>query len=432
MSYEKIIVKGIEISTEIINNEYYLSLTDIAKKKSLAEPRNVISSWLSSINTINFLACWEEINNPSFNKLAFKSIEDEKERLFLTPEDWINRTNSIGIISKSGYLGDVYANSSIAFEFAHWISLEFKLHLIKEYQNLNIDTPKISLNTPNNTVKEFDTNTHNNAIKEIDTNTHNNAVKEIDTNTPINTVKEIDTNTHNASLDKLENKSKNTDVETKVELSDLKSSIESKFYDDKPSTLKMMSNLFFLSGNGRVRYGLFVISSLYNTLMLSFIGNTDFTLVDAVPIVSLFLFISIVSSSIILNITYYFSCKYIDKHLYPYFDDIKKMRIKMGCISLIIFIIATLIALGLFNTNPDTSYDLLYNVAMGHACYSSLYFFHYTDKEYIYYKSLSTKDGYNRSDHLFSRRIASFLLVTIVYFVLFLIFYSAQLTDIYG
>ena len=405
---KKIIVKGIEISTEIINNEYYLSLTDIAKKKSLAEPRNVISSWLSSINTINFLACWEEINNPSFNKLAFRSIEDEKERLFLTPEDWINRTNSIGLISKSGYLGDVYANSSIAFEFAHWISLEFKLHLIKEYQNLNIDTPKISLNPPNNAVKEIDTTTHNNAVKEIDTTTHN------------------------GSLDKLENQSKNTDVETKVEPSDLKSSIESKFYDDKPSTLKMMSNLFFLSGNGWVRYGLFVVSSLYNSLMLSFIGNTDFTLVDAVPIVSLFLFISIVSSSIILNITYYFSCKYIDKHLYPYFDDIKKMRIKMGCISSIISIIATLIAFGLFNTNPDTSYDLLYGLAMGHACYSSLYFFHYTDKEYIYYKSLSTKDGYNISDHLFSRRIASFLLVTIVYFILFLIFYSAQLTAIYG
>ena len=378
------------------------------------------------------MACWEEINNPSFNKLAFKSIEDEKERLFLTPEDWINRTNSIGLISKSGYLGDVYANSSIAFEFAHWISLEFKLHLIKEYQNLNMDTPKISLNTPINTVKEIDTTTPNNTIKVIDITTPNNIIKEIDTNTYNHTLKEIDTTTYNASLDKLEIRSKNTDVETKVEPSDFKSSIESKFNDDKPSTLRMMSNLFFLSGNGRVRYGLFVISSLYNTLMLSFIGNTDFTLVDAVPIVSLFLFISIVSSSIILNITYYFSCKYIDKHLYPYFDDIKKMRIKMGCISLIISIIATLIALRLFNTNPDTSYDLLYSVAMGHACYSSLYFFHYTDKEYIYYKSLSTKDGYNRSDHLFSRRIASFLLVTIVHFILFLFFYSTQLTDIYG
>lgn len=405
---KKIIVKGIEISTEIINNEHYLSLTDIAKKKSLAEPRNVISSWLSSINTINFLACWEEINNPSFNKLAFKSIEDEKERLFLTPEDWINRTNSIGLISKSGYLGDIYANSSIAFEFAHWISLEFKLHLIKEYQNLNIDTPKISLNTPINTVKE------------------------IDTNTPINTVKEIDTNTYNASLDKLQNQNKNTDVETKVEPSDLKSSIESKFYDDKPSTLKMMSTLFFLSGNGWVRYGLFVVSSLYNSLMLSFIGNTDFTLVDAVPIVSLFLFISIVSTSIIVTIIYYFNCNYIDKYLYPDFYDIKKMRIKMGCISLIVSIIATIIAVGLFNTNPDTSYDLLYGLAMGHACYSSLYFFHYTDKEYIYYKSLATRDEISIKENLFKHRVHSFFIALVTYFVLFLIFYSAQLTAIYG
>ena len=401
---KKIIVKGIEISTEIINNEYYLSLTDIAKKKSLAEPRNVISSWLSSINTINFLACWEEINNPSFNKLAFKSIEDEKERLFLTPEDWINRTNSIGLISKSGYLGDVYANSSIAFEFAHWISLEFKLHLIKEYQNLNIDTPKISLNTPNNTVKE------------------------IDTNTPNNTIKEIDTTTYNGSLDKLENQSKNTDIETKVEPSDLKSSIESKFNDDKPSTLKMIATLFFLTGNFWMAYLLRFIINIYSTLLFNFIGNIDFTLVDVVPIASVLLFIAIVSVTII----YYFNTTYIDKYLYPDFYDIKKMRIKMGCISLIVSIIATLIAFRLFNTNPGVSYDLLYSIAIGCGCYSLLYFFHYTDKEYIYYKSLATRDEISIKNNLFKHRIHSFFIALVTYFILFLIFYSMQLTYIYG
>lgn len=417
---KKIIVKGIEISTEIINNEYYLSLTDIAKKKSLAEPRNVISSWLSSINTINFLACWEEINNPSFNKLAFKSIEDEKERLFLTPEDWINRTNSIGLISKSGYLGDVYANSSIAFEFAHWISLEFKLHLIKEYQNLNIDTPKISLNTPINTVKE------------IDTNTHNNTVKEIDTTTPINTVKEIDTTTYNDSLDKLENQSKNTDVETKVEPSDLKSSIKSKFNDDKPSTLKMISTLFFLTGNFWMAYLLRFIFSIYNALVFGFIGDMDFTLVDAAPIASVLLFTELIGASIIVTIIYYFNTTYIDKYLYPDFYDIKKMRIKMGSISLIVSIIATLIAFSLFNTNPDTSYDLLYSIAMGYACYSLLYFFQQTDKEYIYYNSLATRDEISIKENLFKHRARSFLITLVTYFILFLIFYSTQLTAIYG
>ena len=417
---KKIIVNGIEISIETINNEYYLSLTDIAKKKSLAEPRNVISSWLSSINTINFLACWEEINNPSFNKLAFKSIEDEKERLFLTPEDWINRTNSIGLISKSGYLGDVYANSSIAFEFAHWISLEFKLHLIKEYQNLNIDTPKISLNTPNNTIKEIDTNTHNNTVKEIDANTHNNVVKE------------IDTNTHKGSLDKLENQSKNTDIETKVEPSDLKSSIDSKFNDDKPSTLKMIATLFFLSGNFWMMLLLRFILTVYISLMLSFIGNIDFTLVDVAPIASVLIFTAIVSDSIVDTIIYHFNTTYIDKYLYPDFYDIKKTRYKMALLCLGTALMATFLSFKLFISNPDVSYDLLYSIAMGCACHSLLYFFQRTDKEYIYYNSLATRDEISIKENLFRHRAYSFLITLVTYFILFLIFYSTQLANIYG
>lgn len=429
---KKIIVKGIEISTEIINNEYYLSLTDIAKKKSLAEPRNVISSWLSSINTINFLACWEEINNPSFNKLAFKSIEDEKERLFLTPEDWINRTNSIGLISKSGYLGDVYANSSIAFEFAHWISLEFKLHLIKEYQNLNIDTPKISLNTPNNTIKEIDTTTPNNAVKEIDTTTPNNTIKEIDTNIYNHTVKEIDTTTYNGSLDKLENQSKNTDVEAKVEPSDLKSSIESKFNDDKPSTLKMISTLFFLTGNFWMAYLLRFIFSIYNALVFGFIGDMDFTLVDAAPIASVLLFTELIGASILVTIIYYFNTTYIDKYLYPDFYDIKKTRYKMALLCLGTALMATFLSFKLFISNPDVSYDLLYSIAMGYACYSLLYFFQQTDREYIYYNSLATRDEISIKENLFKHRARSFLITLVTYFILFLIFYSAQLTAIYG
>lgn len=417
---KKIIVNGIEISIETINNTDYLSLTDIAKKKSLAEPRNVISSWLSSINTINFLACWEEINNPSFNKLAFRSIEDEKERLFLTPEDWINRTNSIGLISKSGYLGDVYANSSIAFEFAHWISLEFKLHLIKEYQNLNIDTPKISLNTPINTVKEIDTNTPINTVKESDTNTHN------------NTVKESDTNTHNGSLDKLENQSKNTDLETKVEPSDLKSSIESKFNDDKPSTLRMIATLFFLTGNFWMAYLLSFIVTIYNTLVFNFIGDIDFTLVDVAPIAFVLLFIDIVGNSIITTIIYYFNTTYIDKYLYPDFYDIKKTRYKMAMLKLGAALIAIFLSFKLFISNPDVSYDFLYIYAIGCGCYSLLYFFQQTDREYIYYNSLATRDEVSIKENLFKHRVHSFSIALVTYFILFLIFYSTQLANIYG
>lgn len=140
MPNDLIEVNGIQIGlfTEDHNNDY-ISLTDIAKFKNSEDPRIVISNWMSSYSTIDFLAVWEEINNPNFNRMEFHTVRSEKGRLVMTPKRWIETTNSIGIISKAGRYGGTYAHTDIAFEFASWISPEFKLYIIKEYQRLKTD-----------------------------------------------------------------------------------------------------------------------------------------------------------------------------------------------------------------------------------------------------------------------------------------------------
>ncbi|HJF17559.1 MAG TPA: KilA-N domain-containing protein [Globicatella sulfidifaciens] len=131
----KITANGSEI-TLLANNTDYISLTDIAKYKNNEDPRIVISNWLSSYSTIDFLATWETINNPNFNRMEFHTVRNEPSRLVMTPKQWIERMNAIGITSKAGRYGGTYAHSDIAFEFASWISPEFKLYIIQDYQRL--------------------------------------------------------------------------------------------------------------------------------------------------------------------------------------------------------------------------------------------------------------------------------------------------------
>ena len=137
----KINANGIEIGvigTEPDNS--YISLTDIAKYKNSEDPRMVITNWMSSYSTIDFLAVWEEIHNSDdFNRLEFQSVRNERGRLIMTPKQWIERMQAKGIISKAGKYGGTYAHSDIAFEFASWISPEFKLYIIKDYQRLKKD-----------------------------------------------------------------------------------------------------------------------------------------------------------------------------------------------------------------------------------------------------------------------------------------------------
>ena len=131
----KINANGKEI-TLLANNTDYISLTDIAKYKNSEDPRFVVNSWLSSYATIDFLATWESLNNPNFNRAEFHTVRNEPGRLIITSKQWIEKTNAIGITSKAGRYGGTYAHSDIAFEFASWISPEFKLYIIQDYQRL--------------------------------------------------------------------------------------------------------------------------------------------------------------------------------------------------------------------------------------------------------------------------------------------------------
>ena len=136
---EKLNANGVEIRTVLgINEQDYISLTDIAKYKSSDFPADVVKNWMRIRNTIEFLGLWEQLNNPNFKLVEFDQFKNNagSNGFVLPPQQWIAKTNAIGIISKSGRYGGTYAHTDIAFEFASWISPEFKLYIIKDYQRL--------------------------------------------------------------------------------------------------------------------------------------------------------------------------------------------------------------------------------------------------------------------------------------------------------
>lgn len=128
----------IRLYGDIMNENAYISLTDIAKKKNFENPTLVIGHWMRNRSTIDFLGLWEQLHNPEFKPTEFGGFKFAAgENAFtLTPQQWITKTSAIGIISKSGRYGGTYAHVDIAFEFASWISPEFKLYIIKDYQRL--------------------------------------------------------------------------------------------------------------------------------------------------------------------------------------------------------------------------------------------------------------------------------------------------------
>ena len=135
---------GVDIAvvTTVGKEEDYISLTDMARHKNPIAPKDVVKNWLRLRSTIDFLGLWEELNNPNFKGVEFDSFKSHAgENAFtLSPQQWVKATNAIGIVSKSGrYGGGTYAHKDIAFEFASWLSPEFKLYIIKEYQRLKED-----------------------------------------------------------------------------------------------------------------------------------------------------------------------------------------------------------------------------------------------------------------------------------------------------
>ena len=136
---EKLNANGVEIRTVLgIKEQDYISLTDIAKYKNSDFPADVVKNWMRIRNTIEFLGLWEQLNNPNFKLVEFDQFKNNagSNGFVLPPQQWIAKTNAIGIISKSGRYGGTYAHTDIAFEFASWISPEFKLYIIKDYQRL--------------------------------------------------------------------------------------------------------------------------------------------------------------------------------------------------------------------------------------------------------------------------------------------------------
>lgn len=139
---QKINVKGIEIVTFIKDNSDYISLTDIARHKNPAFPADVIKNWMRNRGTIDFLGLWEKLHNPVFKLVEFDQFKSEAgvNSFVLPPQKWIEKTSAIGLISKSGrYGGGTFAHKDIAFEFASWVSAEFKLYLLVEFQRLKQD-----------------------------------------------------------------------------------------------------------------------------------------------------------------------------------------------------------------------------------------------------------------------------------------------------
>ena len=146
-----------------------ISLTDIAKFKNPDHPDDVIRNWLRNRNTVEFLGVWERLNNPSFNPVEFDGIRMQTglNSFTLTPKQWIEKTAAIGIASQAGRYGGTYAHKDIAFEFASWVSVEFKLYLIKEFQRLKEDeNRRLSLAwNLNRTLSKLNYRIHTDAIK---------------------------------------------------------------------------------------------------------------------------------------------------------------------------------------------------------------------------------------------------------------------------
>lgn len=167
---QTITVKNTKITILKSDSENYISLTDIARQKNPNEPKDIVKNWMRSKNTIEFLGLWEKINNQNFKGVEFDSLWQEAgaNAFVLSPSKWIDNTDAIGIISKAGKTGGTFAHKDIAFEFASWISTEFKFYLIKEFQRLKEEENnrlKLEWNLQR-TLAKINYRIHTDAIKE--------------------------------------------------------------------------------------------------------------------------------------------------------------------------------------------------------------------------------------------------------------------------
>jgi hypothetical protein len=163
-------VQGTSIAILSHERQDFLCLTDIAKLKNPDHSDDVIRNWLRSRSTVEFLGVWERLNNPGFNPVEFDGIRIQTglSSFVLTPKQWIEKTGAIGLRSSAGRYGGTYAHKDIAFEFASWVSVEFKLYLIKEFQRLkDEENDRLKLGwSLQRTLAKINYRIHTDAIKE--------------------------------------------------------------------------------------------------------------------------------------------------------------------------------------------------------------------------------------------------------------------------
>ncbi len=164
----KLTVLDTSVSYYSRKDEDYISLTDMARYRDAERVDYIIQNWMRTRNTIEFIGLWEQLNNPDFKSIEFDGFRRQAglNSFALTPKLWIEKTDAVGIVSKKGRYGGTYAHKDIAFEFASWLSVEFKLYLIKEFQRLKDEEQRqLGWDIKRNLVK-INYRIHTDAIKE--------------------------------------------------------------------------------------------------------------------------------------------------------------------------------------------------------------------------------------------------------------------------
>lgn len=163
----KIIVKDSTIRTLSKDGIDYICITDIARQKNPNEPKDVVKNWMRVKNTLEYLGLWESLNNPDFKGVEFDPIlRDAGSNAFtMSPSRWVELTGAIGIINKLGREGGTYAQKDIAFKFASWVSVEFELYLVKEFQRLKEEEQKLIGWSAKRELSKINYRIHTDAIK---------------------------------------------------------------------------------------------------------------------------------------------------------------------------------------------------------------------------------------------------------------------------
>ena len=168
MKNNEVIVKGLNITYKDIDKERFISLTDIARMKNKTSPADVVKNWFRTRSAIEYMGLWESFYNPNAKVVEIDQLLNEcgQNAFTLSPQQWIEKTDAIGVISKSGKNGGTFAHQDIAFKFASWISVEFELYLVKEFQRLKIAEQKELEWNAKRELAKLNYTIHTDAIKE--------------------------------------------------------------------------------------------------------------------------------------------------------------------------------------------------------------------------------------------------------------------------